>query len=301
SPVRRIVQTATHVDAEAETCTVRADRVIVATPPVLASHIEYDPPLPAAHEHLLRRWMPGAIIRVNTVYENPFWRPDGLNGETVAPQSPIPVSLDQSPRSGMGGILCSFSFGPPALALARLDPDQRRELWLRALVERYGAKAGTPIAYLETDWSSERWSLGGMMASFAPGVLTTYGAAVREPVGRIHWASSERATLMHGLMEGAVRSGERTADEVLACAMRAVCRGVRSSACWGRRRIGVILRAREGGPTRPPPYTIGGPPPCPVPGTIGPSVRRQKSYQSSISMFAASASTTTTRMGVSSR
>jgi len=61
-----------------------------------------------------------------------------------------------------------------------------------------------------------------MMASFAPGVLTTYGAAVREPVGRIHWASSERATLMHGLMEGAVRSGERTADEVLACAMRAV-------------------------------------------------------------------------------
>src|SRR5262249_61982331 len=91
-----------------------------------ASHIDSAPPLPAACGHLLRRWTAGAIMRVNTVYETPFWRADGLNGETVAPQSPIPVSLDQSPRSGIPGILCSFSFGPPALALARLDPDQRR-------------------------------------------------------------------------------------------------------------------------------------------------------------------------------
>jgi monoamine oxidase len=34
--------------------------------------------------------------------------------------------------------------------------------------------------------------------------------------GRIHWAGSERAIEMHGLMEGAVRSGERAADEVVA-------------------------------------------------------------------------------------
>jgi len=39
---------------------------------------------------------------------------------------------------------------------------------------------------------------------------------MREPVGRVHWASTERATAMHGLMEGAVRSGERTAAEILA-------------------------------------------------------------------------------------
>jgi monoamine oxidase len=32
----------------------------------------------------------------------------------------------------------------------------------------------------------------------------------------MHWAGSERATEMHGLMEGAVRSGERAAAEILA-------------------------------------------------------------------------------------
>ena len=56
---------------------------------------------------------------------------------------------------------------------------------------------------------------GGMIGHLAPGALTTYGPALREPVGRIHWAGTERATLMHGLIEGAVRSGEHAADEVL--------------------------------------------------------------------------------------
>jgi monoamine oxidase len=55
-----------------------------------------------------------------------------------------------------------------------------------------------------------------MIGHLPTGVLTSYGPAIRQPVGRIHWAATETATAMHGLMEGAVRSGERAADEVLA-------------------------------------------------------------------------------------
>jgi monoamine oxidase len=216
SPVRRIAQNGDRVKVISDSLTVEAGRVVVATPPLLASHIDYEPSLPAAHAHLLRRWAPGAVIRVNTVYDEPFWRADGLSGELVSPHSPVLLGIDQSPRTGTPGVLASFSFGPHALALARLEPTARRELWLRALADAYGPRAASPVGYLETDWSAERWSLGGMFGCFSPGVLTTYGAALRAPVGRIHWAGTERATLMHGLMEGAVRSGERTADEVLA-------------------------------------------------------------------------------------
>ncbi|MGP3924636.1 FAD-dependent oxidoreductase [Streptomyces sp. 8N616] len=60
-----------------------------------------------------------------------------------------------------------------------------------------------------------------MIGHFPTGTLTNYGSALREPAGRVHWASTESATLMHGLMEGAVRSGERAAREVLA-AIRAI-------------------------------------------------------------------------------
>src|SRR5204863_525603 len=51
---------------------------------------------------------------------------------------------------------------------------------------------------------------------YAPGMLTQYGAALREPVGRVHWAGTETATEWCGYMEGAVASGERAAAEVLA-------------------------------------------------------------------------------------
>ena len=158
----------------------------------------------------------GSALRGITIYDEPFWREDGLSGMSVAPDLPVPVALDQSPRTGGAGILSSYMFGPQAVRAAALDPAERRDIWLRALAVRYGPKALSPRAHLETDWAAEPWSLGRMIAHFAPGVLTGFGQAIREPAGRIHWAGSERATEMHGLMEGAVRSGERAADEVMA-------------------------------------------------------------------------------------
>jgi monoamine oxidase len=220
SPVRRIKQSSDGVEVFSDRLTVDAQRVIVATPPLLASRIEYDPWLPAAQTQLLRRMLSGSAIRGITVYDEPFWRNDGLSGMSVAPDLPVPVALDQSPRSGQPGILSSYMFGPQAVRAAALDPSERRDIWLRALAARYGLKALSPRAHLETDWAAEEWSLGGMIAHFAPGVLTNFGHALRESAGRIHWAGTERAIAMHGLMEGAVRSGESVADEVVASAAR---------------------------------------------------------------------------------
>jgi monoamine oxidase len=72
------------------------------------------------------------------------------------------------------------------------------------------------VHYIEANWSDEPWSQGGMIGHYPPGVLTTYGQNIRQPVGRIHWAGTETATRFHGLIEGAIRSAERAADEVLA-------------------------------------------------------------------------------------
>ncbi len=44
---------------------------------------------------------------------------------------------------------------------------------------------------------------------------TGYGEALRGAVGRIHWAGTETAEAWNGYMDGAVRSGERAAREVL--------------------------------------------------------------------------------------
>jgi monoamine oxidase len=161
------------------------------------------------------RMVPGAAIRVITTYVEPFWRADGLCGESAHPRSPVVITIDQCPPGGTPGVLSSYAFGSSAVHLAGLPAAQRRATWLAELVKRFGPPAGEPLGYLETDWSAEQWSLGGTISHFPPATLTTYGTALRAPVGRIHWAGAERATEMHGLIEGAVRSGERAADEVL--------------------------------------------------------------------------------------
>jgi monoamine oxidase len=218
SPVRGIEQSSDGVQVFSDQLTVEARRVIVAIPPFLASRIDYEPALPAAQMQLFRRMLSGSTVRAITIYDEPFWRSDGLSGMSVAPDLPVPVALDQSPRSGKPGILSSYMFGPQAARAAALAPVERRDLWLHSLAARYGSKALRPRVHLETDWAAEEWSLGGMIAHFAPGVLTNYGPTLREPAGRIHWAGSEYATEMHGLMEGAVRSGEHAAEQVISAA-----------------------------------------------------------------------------------
>jgi monoamine oxidase len=220
TPVRRINHYDDRVEVIGDGVTVDAKYVIVTAPPILAAQIEYNPPLPDAYGQMMHKMPPGAILRFIAVYETPFWRPKGLSGESAAPQSPILVSIDQSPKTPEDGslpkgVLSCYAVGPKAMELAAMDEASRKELCLRELASRLGEEALSPIAYSYTDWSAEQWSQGGMIGHFPPGVLTSYGSVLHEPVGRIYWAGTERAKLMHGLMEGAVRSGEEAAQDVL--------------------------------------------------------------------------------------
>jgi monoamine oxidase len=95
------------------------------------------------------------------------------------------------------------------------NPDVRRAAVLAGLAELFGSRAKTPIAYLENDWSRDGWTTG-CVSPVPRNVLTRLGHALRTPVGRIHWAGTETSEAWCGYMDGAVRSGERAAAEVLA-------------------------------------------------------------------------------------
>jgi len=69
---------------------------------------------------------------------------------------------------------------------------------------------------VEYSWTEEEYSRGCYAGYMPPGVWTAYGEALREPIGRIHWAGTETATIWNGYMDGALQSGERTAREVAA-------------------------------------------------------------------------------------
>ena len=53
------------------------------------------------------------------------------------------------------------------------------------------------------------------MAHLPPGILSQYGPLLTQPFQRCHWAGTETSTTSHGAIDGAVRSGERAAAEIL--------------------------------------------------------------------------------------
>ena len=214
-PVRRIEQNADGVTVRADDMTVRARRVVVAVPLAIASQIVYEPMLPMDRSFLHQRMPSGAIFKINVVYDEPFWRTDGLSGQSAAPGSPATVTIDASTDKERPGVLCVIVEGPIARDLGKLDESARRTAILGELTKRFGDKAGSPVDYLEHNWSVERYSGGGMISHAPTGVLTEFGHALREPCGRIHWAGTESSPVMLGWVDGAVRSGERAASEVM--------------------------------------------------------------------------------------
>ena len=93
--------------------------------------------------------------------------------------------------------------------------DLRRDV-LKNFTDYFGPQAANPTSFHVSDWQEEIWTRGCPVCFTAPGVLLDYGRAIREPVDRIHWAGTETSTFWNGYMDGAVRSGERAAKEVLA-------------------------------------------------------------------------------------
>jgi monoamine oxidase len=129
----------------------------------------------------------------------------------------IGLTYDNSPDDGSGrGVLVGFAVADAArdTRQARSRRPGRREL-LESLGRLFGPDGAAPDAIVIQDWSAEEWTGGCYAAHFPVGGWTSYGSAFREPFGRIHWAGTETATEWHGYMEGAVRSGERAAREML--------------------------------------------------------------------------------------
>jgi monoamine oxidase len=194
---------------------VRAKRAIVAVPPTLAGRIDYRPDLPADRDQLTQRVPQGTLTKVAAVYDRPFWRDAGLTGTAVSTDGFVNATFDDTPPGGSPGVVFGFIGGDQSRAFNQLSDASRRAAVLGQFAQFFGPAANNAIGYLESNWAAERWSRGCPVGIPGPGVLTALGPALRKPVGRIHWAGTETSTFWNGYMDGAVRSGERAAQEVL--------------------------------------------------------------------------------------
>lgn len=220
APVRRIEHgddgVVLHADGSepGAVLTVRAKWAIVAIPPTLAGRIAYDPPLPALRDQLTQRMPQGTVIKTMAIYDEPFWRGDGFSGQATSDVGPSRVVFDNSPPDGNPGVLLGFLEGRLAREWGARPATARREAVLRGHARLFGERAARPERFVERVWADEEWTRGCYGCLMTTGGWTEFGRALRAPIGRLHWAGAETATVWNGYMDGAVQSGERACAEV---------------------------------------------------------------------------------------
>src|SRR5256714_4218404 len=152
TPVREVDQHATGVRVIADDVEVAADRVIMAIPPALAARVQFTPALPLDRAQLLERMPAGSIFKFVVLYDDAFWRANGVNGQSVALGHTIEMTIDAGPPSGTPGVMTAFAFGPHGRRAAEMTAAERRALVLDALTARFGTAAAKPVEFAEQEW-----------------------------------------------------------------------------------------------------------------------------------------------------
>ncbi|HWC37446.1 MAG TPA: FAD-dependent oxidoreductase, partial [Acidimicrobiales bacterium] len=232
APVRAIDQSGGTVTARGDGFSATGSRAVVAIPPALAGRIAYHPTLSDLdadgfrRDQLTQRFPMASILKVNVIYPRAFWRDQGLAGQVTSDSGAVRATFDNTPHPDP-----QTSQAKPGAILGFIEADEARHWSARTKEERYrqvltdlanyfGPQALQPLGgingYYEALWNREEFSAGGPTGFPTPGTLTDYGSVLRRPLGLVHWAGTETATRWAGYMDGAVQSGERAADEVLA-------------------------------------------------------------------------------------
>lgn len=191
-----------------------AERCILAASFPALRAVSFSPALPAPLPEAIQRLQYAAITKTLLGYGSRFWHRGGFSGDVT---SDLPLGSAYEATNGQGGqraIMLSYAAGRHAAALAPLSPKAAARRVARELEAVFPGPSADLLAAKVVPWGSLP-RFGGAYSAWAPGQVAAYWTAVRRPHGRIHLAGEHTAELS-GYMEGAIRSGQRAAAEVIA-------------------------------------------------------------------------------------
>jgi len=208
TPARSIEHDEDSVRVRTDSGNVTADAVIAAVPMAVLRQLPFSPELPG----YLRSARQRAGLAHNAKLHLPLTAP-----ATASAVQSVPGRYWTWTAADVSGQVqpVLHAFAGTEEGLATLKVNDGPEAWARdAKALRHELSVDTGRAMLTT-WNDDPWAGESYTA------LTVDHAAgddelVAAPVGRVHFAGEHTAGSWSGLMEGALRSGVRAADEVLA-------------------------------------------------------------------------------------
>jgi monoamine oxidase len=189
--VRRIVEEEACVTLSGDGFSIRAGCAVLALPPRLSAQMGIAVPDAPT-------WMAGHAKLV-AVYDTPFWRNAGLNGDAISHQGPLAEIHDASPMTGTEGAL--FGFAVPGAA----RQSGFEALAVMQLGRLFGPEATVPRKIFIKDWSTDA-ATATRADLQTPTSHPVYGALT--PSRRVVHAGTETAPSDGGFLEGALEAAD---------------------------------------------------------------------------------------------
>ncbi len=211
SPVRRLAWGEGEVRVRAGTHVAVADAAVIAVPAGVLGSITFEPPLPPEVAAATRAVRMGQAAKLFV----------GLT--TPAPPSAtlsVPGRWWCYTQLGADGRPAPFAaaFAGSPGALERLEVHSGPERWVDELERLRPDLSLDPSTLLLSTWNGDPWARGAYSAESATSAIDTETLTRR--VGPLAFAGEHTAGRWHGLMEGALRSGVRAAQQLLQIAGR---------------------------------------------------------------------------------
>lgn len=215
APVTHIVQQKNGVEVTTTNQIYKANKIIISIPLPSVKQIIFEPKLPMERQILVDNMFMASVIKYQLVYDNPFWRTNNLNGQSLTLGGYVSGTFDNSLPESSNGILVAFVHANKAKDLFLKTKDERISIIKKEIKYLFGKEAEKPILINEHTYIENQWIKRAYSGIFPPNILSKYGEEIRKPFQNIHWAGTETSTYFMGYMEGAVLSGDRAANEIL--------------------------------------------------------------------------------------
>jgi monoamine oxidase len=216
--VRRIAQMKNGVRITVESSRgkteVSASCALVTAPAPIAAEIEYAPELPEIHRDALARLKYGPATKTLLQFDRSSWRRAG-KPRACATDLDVGAVWDagenQSGRKGMLALLAGG--GASAATQELLTSGGAAELASR--LDFFGIGGARLLAAQSVSWEADLWARGAYAvfdSSFPPAARRL----LKMPFGRIFFAGEHTSAKWQGYMNGAIASGQRAAEEIMA-------------------------------------------------------------------------------------
>ena len=206
SPVRRVRWSQGTVDIVTDHAEIQTDAVVVAIPTAPLAEIRFDPPLEGPTAEALRAVTYGQNSKLFLHMRMPA-PPSAIMSVAGHFWTYTQLGADGRPAPFVTGYTGTMT------AIEDLGGLDRFERWVAALVGLRKDLDLEPESAMLSSWHDDPWVQGAYSARTLSSPLRDDDLV--KPIGPLFFAGEHTAGEWHGLMEGALRSGRRAAEQIL--------------------------------------------------------------------------------------